>query len=74
MLPDVIVHALKRYLARAREQHRRDCSFGGSYVALPDALARKYPNASRSGSGSAPTHTYEDAAPGSVADIICMRA
>ncbi|MEP7348211.1 MAG: integron integrase, partial [Gemmatimonadaceae bacterium] len=48
MLPDAVVRELKQQLMRAREQHRQDCLRGAGYVALPDALARKYPNAQRS--------------------------
>jgi site-specific recombinase XerD len=34
-------------LARVREIHRRDVASGNGRVYLPDALARKYPNAAR---------------------------
>ena len=48
MLPDAIASELKQHLARVREQHRQDCARGAGYVALPDALARKYPRAPQS--------------------------
>jgi integrase len=38
---------LERQLAAVRRQHERDVSRGAGYVALPGALARKYPRASR---------------------------
>src|SRR5262249_61585381 len=35
---------------RVKRQHDRDLAFGGGWVGLPWALARKYPNAGREGS------------------------
>jgi len=45
LLPGRLTDALHLHLDRVREQHRRDLSRGGGHVALPEALARKYPNA-----------------------------
>lgn len=39
---------LRAHLERVRAQHQRDLAAGAGWVALPDALARKYPNAGRS--------------------------
>jgi len=36
---------LDRHLPRVRRQHQRDLATGGGWVALPDALDRKYPKA-----------------------------
>jgi integron integrase len=46
-LPALLVRALREQLEYVRTQHRTDVSAGAGYVALPDALARKYPNAPR---------------------------
>lgn len=47
MLPSVAVEALQRQLVEARRLHERDLAAGFGEVWLPDALARKYPNAAR---------------------------
>lgn len=47
MLPAMIVDALQGQLAEARRVHERDLAAGFGAVWLPDALARKYPNAAR---------------------------
>lgn len=47
MLPAMMVDALQGQLAEARRTHERDLAAGFGAVWLPDALARKYPNASR---------------------------
>ncbi|WIG56684.1 MAG: Integron integrase IntIPac [Rhodanobacteraceae bacterium] len=47
MLPAMVVDALQGQLAEARRTHERDLAAGFGAVWLPDALARKYPNASR---------------------------
>lgn len=63
MLPDALVVDLQRHLALAQAQHRLDVSRGAGFVALPDALARKYPTASRSWAWQwvfPATRTYED--------------
>ncbi len=44
-LPAVAVPRLKRHLGRVRALHARDLARGGGRVAMPDALARKYPQA-----------------------------
>lgn len=47
MLPAMIVDDLQGQLAEARRVHKRDLAAGFGAVWLPDALARKYPNAAR---------------------------
>ncbi|HJR12800.1 MAG TPA: integron integrase [Rhodanobacteraceae bacterium] len=47
MLPAMVVEALQGQLAEARRVHERDLAAGCGAVWLPDALARKYPNAAR---------------------------
>ena len=47
MLPAAAKESLRVHLASVREVHRGDCAEGRGSVLLPDALARKYPNASR---------------------------
>jgi integron integrase len=44
-LPDELVVPLKRHLATRRTLFERDCADGVGTVYLPNALARKYPNA-----------------------------
>jgi len=46
-LPISCTKALIDHLARVREMHERDLSLGLGRAPLPDALARKYPNADR---------------------------
>src|SRR5512134_1633971 len=43
VLPELLVAPLERQLRWARQQHQRDRRAGGGAVALPDALARKFP-------------------------------
>ena len=45
VLPELLVAPLERQLRWARQQHQRDRRAGGGAVALPDALARKFPRA-----------------------------
>lgn len=45
MLPASVRPELERHLARRRQLHARDLEAGLARVALPDALARKYPRA-----------------------------
>jgi len=45
MLPESTIEPLKRQLAAARALHDADLAAGYGDVELPDALARKYPNA-----------------------------
>ena len=47
MLPDGLVESLRNYLPRVKRLHERDLAEGFGEVALPYALARKYPNAGR---------------------------
>jgi integron integrase len=47
MLPHAAVEVLRVQLTQARALHVRDLERGGGWVVLPDALARKYPNAGR---------------------------
>lgn len=47
MLPATSVEALQNQMAEARRIHKRDLDAGFGAVWLPDALARKYPNAAR---------------------------
>ena len=47
MLPQRIKPDLEKHLARVREIHGRDAASGNGRVYLPDALARKFPNANR---------------------------
>lgn len=48
MVPDSLLDTLRRHLAAVREQHERDLGAGHGSVALPGALAKKYPEAPRS--------------------------
>lgn len=47
MLPGVVKALLTAHLARVRELHHQDLAKGFGSVYMPDALARKYPNAHR---------------------------
>ena len=47
LLPAVAKRALTRHLQNVKRQHDADLSHGAGWVALPAALARKYPNAGR---------------------------
>ncbi len=47
MLPESVSNPLQSHLIRTRALHEKDLSEGGGRVWLPDALARKYPNAER---------------------------
>jgi integron integrase len=47
MLPDALRGPLRAQLARARQRHEADLAEGFGRVSLPDALARKYPEAPR---------------------------
>ena len=47
MLPERLRSVLLRHLAEVRVQHERDLEKGAGWVALPGALAVKYPNAGR---------------------------
>ena len=47
MLPGTLFQPLQDHLGRVREQHAADLNSGLGLSPLPDALARKYPNANR---------------------------
>jgi integron integrase len=47
MLPVNLANALERHLQKVKVQHEEDLEAGFGSVYLPDALGRKYPNASR---------------------------
>lgn len=47
MLPSMLIGPLQAQLDEARRVHARDLAAGFGAVWLPDALARKYPNAAR---------------------------
>jgi integron integrase len=47
MLPAAVKPDLARHLEGVRRQHQLDLQHGAGWVELPDALARKYPNAGR---------------------------
>ena len=47
LLPVAACVPLERHLERVRRLHLRDLTAGAGWVELPDALARKYPNAGR---------------------------
>ncbi|HEY4395659.1 MAG TPA: tyrosine-type recombinase/integrase, partial [Polyangia bacterium] len=47
VLPGVLVEPLRDQLESARAQHGEDIRRGAGFVALPDAIARKYPSAPR---------------------------
>ncbi|MCA8947899.1 MAG: integron integrase [Planctomycetes bacterium] len=47
MLPARVQHELRAHLQRARALHEKDVAAGAGWVELPNALARKLPNAGR---------------------------
>lgn len=47
MLPGSLTEAVRQQLDDVRETHRKDMQAGCGHVPLPDALDRKYPNASK---------------------------
>jgi integron integrase len=47
VLPRRLIPALRDHVERVRALHQRDLVAGAGFVTLPDALARKYPNAHR---------------------------
>jgi integrase len=47
VLPENLVLPLQAHISRVRAQHQRDLSAGRGDAWLPDALAVKYPSASR---------------------------
>jgi integron integrase len=75
MLPAVAKERLVGHLGGVSRQHRHDLGRGAGWVALPDALARKYPNAGRELGWQwvfPATRYYVDRSPGSGAVIISM--
>jgi len=51
-LPLALVEPLRNHLARVKSLHEEDLRAGYGAVYLPDALERKYPNATANGAGS----------------------
>jgi hypothetical protein len=47
MLPAVVKEPLAEHLKQVRRLHQQDLRQGRGRIYLPDALARKYPNADR---------------------------
>lgn len=47
VLPALLAEPLGHHLARVQRQHEDDLRNGAGYVALPDAIARKFPSAPR---------------------------
>jgi integron integrase len=47
VIADYLVTPLNEHLSAVYEQHQRDLAADAGYVSLPDALARKLPNAAR---------------------------
>lgn len=47
MLPERVIPQLRGHLHKVRAQHDQDLADGAGFVALPDALGRKYPTAGR---------------------------
>jgi integron integrase len=48
LLPDQLIAPLQRHLLKVAQLHTSDIAKGGGFAAMPDALYRKYPSASRS--------------------------
>ena len=46
-LPERVIDPLRAHLTKVKQLHERDLTRGDGWVALPDALCRKYPNAAR---------------------------
>jgi hypothetical protein len=75
-LPSALAGPLKGHLARVCALHERDLADGCGWVAVPDALGRKYPNAGREWAGSGCFQRRgitSIARPGRGVGIICMR-
>jgi len=47
VLPGAVVEKLRSHLETVKTQHEGDISLGAGFVALPDAIDRKYPSAPR---------------------------
>lgn len=52
MMPDLLRGPLREHLRAVRSRHDQDLARGLGRVPMPEALARKYPNATASGAGS----------------------
>jgi integron integrase len=48
LLPEQLIKPLKSHLLRVAQLHASDMTKGGGFVEMPNALSKKYPNASRS--------------------------
>lgn len=73
MLPASVASPLAAHLERVKRLHEQDVAGGGGWVALPDALSRKYPNAGREWGWQwvfPATRTYVDQGPASAGGII----
>jgi integron integrase len=67
VLPSTLLEALRSHLAVVKSLHESDLHHGAGAVALPEALARKYPNAAREWTWQwvfPATRTYVDRAAG----------
>src|SRR5262249_21738630 len=67
LLPARLRRSLTEHLIKVRELHAADLDAGAGHVFLPDALVRKYPNASRTWPWQwvfPATRTYHDAQSG----------
>jgi integron integrase len=47
IFPETLIKPLTAHLERVQERHHRDLKMGAGSIALPYALAKKYPNAAR---------------------------
>ena len=75
-LPSALADPLKGHLARVRALHERDLADRCGWVAVPDALGRKYPNAGREWGWQwvfPATRHYVDRETGRGVGIICTR-
>jgi integrase len=52
VLPQTVLPAVRQQLTQARQQYEQDLTDGHANVYLPDALARKYPQAPANGPGN----------------------
>jgi Phage integrase, N-terminal SAM-like domain/Phage integrase family len=76
VLPEVAVAPLRGHLTEVGALHVRDLERGAGWVALPDALARKYPSAGREWGGSGsfrPLGRIWTGSAASAAGIICTK-
>ena len=46
-MPQVVIPSLRDHLSKVKRLHQEDLEAGAGEVHLPDALARKYPNAAK---------------------------